>query len=134
MLLCHGGRCGLERRRSRGRMMIQSRRRRTGQEEQVDGDNKADKCAKPPGLASSKVYSNVIFHYITEAGTQQLQPHCGPGTYTQCHSSSSCHIRKNTADTQAFKSHFINNAWVISTSIYLPRLKIAIRVLAKDTY
>lgn len=86
------------------------------------------------GLASYKVYSNVIFHYITEAGTQQLQPHCSPGTYTQCHSSSSCHIRKNTADTQAFKSHFINNAWVISTSIYLPRLKITIRVLAKDTY
>lgn len=75
-------------------MMSQSRRRRTGQEEQVDGDNKADKCAKLLGLASSKVYSNVIFHYITGAGTQQLQPHCSPGTYTQCHSSSSCHIRR----------------------------------------
>lgn len=82
MLLCHGAHGGLQRGRSRGQMMSQSGRRRTGQEEQVDGDNKANKCAKLLGLASTKVYSNVIFHYITEAGTQQLQPHSSPGTHT----------------------------------------------------
>lgn len=53
-------------------MMRQRGRRRTGQEEQVDGDNKTDECAKLPGLANTKVYSNVISNYITEAGTQQL--------------------------------------------------------------
>lgn len=34
-------------------MMSQSRRR-TGQEEQVDGDNKADKCAKLPAWPAIK--------------------------------------------------------------------------------
>lgn len=45
--------------------MSNSRRRRTEQEEQVDSDNNT-------GLGISKMYSNVIFHYITEPGTQQL--------------------------------------------------------------
>lgn len=38
----------------------------------------SDECGRAPGWASCKVYSNVICHYITEAGTQQsrstLQP------------------------------------------------------------
>lgn len=33
---------------------------------------KTDKRAKLPGMASTKVFSNMISHYITEAGTRQL--------------------------------------------------------------
>lgn len=43
-----------------------------GQEEQVDGTNTTESVPSLSGLASAKVYSNMISHYITEAGTKQL--------------------------------------------------------------
>lgn len=58
--------------RSGGQMMSKSGQRRTGQEEQVGRWQQNMKRAKLSGLASTKVYSNVISNYITQAGTQQL--------------------------------------------------------------
>lgn len=55
-----------------GQKTSKNERRRTEQRGQVDGNKETESVPSSPGPASSKVYFNVISHYITEAGTQQL--------------------------------------------------------------
>lgn len=62
--------------------MSRNKRRRTGRGEQVDGGNKTESMPSLSSLASTKVYFNVISHYITGAGTLSSAPRCSLETHT----------------------------------------------------
>lgn len=93
--------------------------KREGQEEQVEGSNKTESVPSSSGPASTKMYSNVISHYITESWHAAAPLHVVTWTHTNTHtparlrwwntknrSSLSSHIRPNRADKKAFKSRF----------------------------
>lgn len=87
----------------------------------MDGTNKTQSVPSLSGLASAKVYSNMISHYITEAGTKQPHPHCSMGAqHTRTLAAARLHlkailllffhIRTSSAEKKAFLSNFSLNS------------------------